>query len=127
MIQHWWKIDKYFSFAKWNLRQNSFTNLRHFLTFPLFVFIENNLTSRQSKQESQDWESQQFTLIRVWGSRVSTFPIVYSLKRPISYCCRICTILRMIFKISLFVEALYRPLFTKYAHCKPLFTFQNNT
>ena len=126
MIQHWWKIDKYFSFAKSNLHENSFMNLRHFITFPLFAFIENNLTSQQSKQESQDWESQQFTLICVWGSRVWTSPIVYSLKRPINYCCRICTILRMIFKKSLFVEALCRPLFTKYAHCKPLFAFQKN-
>ena len=53
-------------------------------------------------------------------------PFVYSLKRLINYCCKICTILCMIFKKLLFIEALCRPLFTKYAHCTPLFPFQNN-
>ena len=33
------KTDKYFPFAKLNLRENFFTHLRHFLTFVLFVFI----------------------------------------------------------------------------------------
>ena len=32
----------------------------------------------------------------------------------------------MIFKERLFIETLCRPLFTKYAHYKPLFQFQNN-
>ena len=63
---------------------------------------------------------------RVWGSRVSASPVVYSLKRPINYFCRICTTLCMIFKERLFIETLCRPLFTKYAHYKPLFQFQNN-
>ena len=62
---------------------------------------------------------------RVWGSRVSTSLLVYSLKRPINYCCRICTIL-CIFKKRLLIEGLCRPLFTTYAHCKLLFPFQNN-
>ena len=53
-------------------------------------------------------------------------PLLYSLKPLIIYCCRICTILCMIFKKRLFIEALCRPLFTKYAHCKPVFPFQNN-
>ena len=34
------KIDKYLPFAKRNLHENSFTHLRDFLTFVLFVFIE---------------------------------------------------------------------------------------
>ena len=34
------KIDKYFPFAKSDLRKNSFMQLKHFLTFLLFVFIE---------------------------------------------------------------------------------------
>ena len=34
------KIDKYFPFAKSNLRENSFRHLRHFLIFLLFVFTE---------------------------------------------------------------------------------------
>ena len=63
---------------------------------------------------------------RVWGSRVSTSPFVYSLKRPINYFFRIFTILCMIFKKRPFIEALCKPLFTKCAHCKPLFPFQNN-
>ena len=59
----------------------------------------------------------------VWGSRVSTS----LLKRPINYCCRICTILCMVFKKRLFIAALCRPLFKKYPHCSPLFPFENNT
>ena len=55
---------------------------------------------------------------RVLGSQVSTSCFVYSLKRLMNYCCRICTISCMIFK--------NRPLFTKYEHCKPLFPFQKN-
>ena len=34
------KIDKYFSFAKSNLRENFYMHLRDFLTFLLLVFIE---------------------------------------------------------------------------------------
>ena len=34
------KIDKYFPFAKSTLRENSFTHLRYFLSFLLFVFID---------------------------------------------------------------------------------------
>ena len=51
-------------------------------------------------------------------------PFVYSLKRPTNYCCKMCTILCMIFKNRLFMKALCRPLFTKYANCKPLFSFE---
>ena len=63
---------------------------------------------------------------RVWGSRFSMSSLVYSLKRPINFCCRICTILCMILKKRLFIEALCGPLLRKYAHFKPLFPFQNN-
>ena len=63
---------------------------------------------------------------RVWGSRFSVSSLVYSVKRPINYCCRICTVLCTILKKRQFIEALWRPSFTKYAHCKPLFPFQNN-
>ena len=52
--------------------------------------------------------------------------LVYSLKRPINYCCKICTILCTILKRCLFIEALCRSIFTKYAQCKPLLPFQNN-
>ena len=34
------KIDKYFQFAKSNLPGNSFTRLKHFVIFLMFVFIE---------------------------------------------------------------------------------------
>ena len=37
------KIDKFFSFAKSNLCKNSFTYLRHFISFLLFVFIGKKL------------------------------------------------------------------------------------
>ena len=47
---------------------------------------------------------------RVWGSRFSMSSLVYSLKRPINYCCRICTILCTILKKRQYIEALCRPL-----------------
>ena len=54
-------------------------------------------------------------------------PLIYSLKWPMNYCYRICTILRMIFKKCQLIEVLCRPsLFTKYAPCKPLFPFQKS-
>ena len=47
------KIDKYFSFAKSNLHENSFRHLRHFVIFLCCLFsLKDNLTSRQNKQES---------------------------------------------------------------------------
>ena len=93
--------------------------------------LKNNWTSRQIKQESYKTERVRYGIdarwVLVFGvSRVSTSPLVYSLKRPINYCCNICTIFCMIFKKRLFIEALCRPLFMKYACCKPLFPFQNN-
>ena len=51
--------------------------------------------------------------------------LIYSLKRPINYCCRISAILCNSKNVRS-IEALCRPLFTKYTHCKPLFPFQNN-
>ena len=38
-------------------------------------------------------------------------PPVWSLKQPINYCCRICTILFMTLKKCLFKGALWRPSF----------------
>ena len=38
------KIDKYFLFAKSNLRENSFTHLRHFQTFLLFAYFYKKIT-----------------------------------------------------------------------------------
>ena len=63
---------------------------------------------------------------RVFGSQVSRSHLIYSLRRPIDYCCRSCTILWMILKKNLFIEALCRLWFRKYAQCKPLFPFQSN-
>ena len=95
--------------------------LHAFKAFPNFSFVcfqwkiiwylrkVNKLRLRESAME--------LTLgPHVWGSRVLTVPL----------CWRICTILWMIFKKRLLIEALCRSLFTKYAHCKPLFPFQNN-
>ena len=82
---------------------------------------------REREREREREPTIELTLSpRVWGSRVSTSPLVYSLKQSINYCCRICTILCMIFEKRLFIEALWRPLVTKYALCKLLFPFQNN-
>ena len=71
---------------------------------------KNNLESRQSKQKKLRLRESAVELTlspRVWGSWVSTSPLVYSLKRPINYCCRICTTLCMTFKKCLFMEALW--------------------
>ena len=91
-------------------------------------FLKNNSTSRQSNRKLRLKESAvELTLSPcVWGSQVSTAPLIYFLKQLINYCCRICTILCMIFKKCLFIEALCWSLLRKYAHCKPLFPFQNN-
>ena len=83
----------------------------------------------QSKQEMTRLRESEVELTlspRVWGSRVSMPSLSHYLKQPINYCCRVCAILCMILKKRLFIEALCRVLFTKYAHCKPLFPFQNN-
>ena len=123
------KIDKYFPSAKSNLCENSFTHLKHFLTFLLFVFIEKqtDISAKYPRKLRLRDPAIELTLITcVWGSRGSTFPLVDSLKRPINYNCRIFAILCTIFKKHPFIEALGRPLFTKYAHSKPLFLLQNN-
>ena len=55
----------------------------------------------QRKQELarlRDLEVELTLSPRVWGLRLSLSSLVYSLKRPINYCCRICTILCTISK-----------------------------
>ena len=110
-----------FPFAKSNLRENFFTLLQHSLTFLLFVFITkitwhlykvNKNVNIDTKIESAIEPTFSFC---VWGSRVSAFLLVNSLKRSINYCCWICTILCMIFKKPLFIEALCRLLSRKCA------------
>ena len=111
----------------------------HFLqalkTFPNFSFASFHWKitwylgkiNKKVKTERVGWRRRELTLSpHVWGLRVSTCPLVYCLKQPINYCCRIFTILCMIFKKHLFIVALCSPIFIKYAHCKPLFPFQNN-
>ena len=105
-----------------NLPNFFFHELKAFPNFSIFCFhrkITWNLgkVNRKVKRLS-NWTDAQLTSFNV--------PLAYSLKRPINYCCRICTILCIIFKTRLFIEALCRPWFIKYAHCKPLFPFQNN-
>ena len=63
------KTDKYFSFAKSNLHENSFTHLRHFVTFPFFWF-HWKITWHLGKVNSP----------RVLSSRVSTPPSCLPLK-----------------------------------------------
>ena len=64
----------------------------------------------------------------VWGWRVSTSCLVYSLNRPTNYCCRICAILCMILKKSLLIEQLCRPYSQKMRIVKhyPHFKIQSN-
>ena len=121
------KIDKYFPFAKSNLREDSFTHLRHFLTFVCFHWKIAWHLGKETKKLRLRASANELKLSPcVWGSRISTSPLVFSLKRPINHCCRIYTILCRTLKKRLFIEALCRPLFTKYVHCKSLFPFQNN-
>ena len=118
-----------YSYSPSQMYDKMFLNaLKVLSNFRLFS-LKNNLTSRQvnKKVKTKRRSATELTLSpRVWGSRVSTSPLVYSLKRPLKYCCRVCTILHMTFKKRLFIEGLCRPLFTKYAHFKILFVFQNN-
>ena len=93
-----------------------FLLLNTFWIFWMFVYAFD-LANKKTRNNKTD-------RVRSWIDTQSS--LVHSLKRPINYCCRICTILCMILKKLLFIEALCRPLFTKYAHCKPLFQFQNN-
>ena len=110
VIQNWVKNSSYawLSFVK------KINVMYFFAIFHVKFFLVRSLRLRESAVELTHSP-------RVWVSWVSTSPLVYYLKRPINYCCRICTILCMIFKKRLFIEVLCRPLFTKYAHCKPLF------
>ena len=100
-------------------------------TFPNFSFVWLHRKiiwhlDKVSKQVNRETAIDLALSPCVWGLRVSASPLVYSLKRTINYFCRICTNLCMIFKKRLPMEALCRPLFTNYAHCKPLFPFENN-
>ena len=118
-----------FPFARLNLPKNSFTHLRHSVTF-LFVCFHSTITwllGKVNKNIKSGRESQQLNWrsVLVFGVHKFQRP---PLKRQINYCCRICRIcsILFIFKTRLLMEALCRPLFTKYGHCKPLFSFQNN-
>ena len=93
--------------------------------FPNFSFVcfHWKLTWYLGKVNKKVKTERESHFERVWGSRVSTFSLAYSVQRSINYCCRICTNLCMVFKKCLFIELLCRPLLTKYAHCKPLFPF----
>ena len=110
-----------------NICEKSFRYLRHFLPFFFFVYFHWKITCQLGKVNKKvKTESQQLNWRSIFVLWVSTSLFVYSLKRPISYCCRISTILCMIFEKRLFIKVRCRPWFTKYAHDKPLFPFQNN-
>ena len=92
------KIDKYFPFAKSNLRKNSFTHLKHFVTVCFLKKLTCHLGKVNKNAQTErvsNWIDAQSSC---WGSRVSTCSLFNSLKRLINYCCRICTILCIIFK-----------------------------
>ena len=119
-------VHNYFPLAKSNLRKNCFKLLRHFLTFVCFhwkVTWHLDKVNKVKTERVNNLIDAQFLCLGVTGFNVT---LGYSPKRPINSCCRICIILCVVFKKCLFIEALYRPLFTKYAHCKPLFPLQNN-
>ena len=120
------KIDKYFPFAKSNLCENSYThkaipNFSVCFRYKIIWYLVKVNKKVETKRVSNLVEFHCLCL----GFMSFNIPLVYSLKRLINYCFRICSILCMIFKKWLFLKALYRPLFRKYAHCKPLFQFYN--
>ena len=105
-----------------------FTLILFLCPFPFCVYIVVFCVDIVLFQEGlfllQCFNWQEVLSPRVWGSRISTSSLFTPWNEQ--YCCRICAILYMIFKKRVFTEALCRPLFTKQAHCKPLFPFQNN-
>ena len=115
---------------KLNLRKNFFTHfLRYLLTFFSVCFHCKICWSLGKVNNTVKTER-----VNIWidaqslcmGLTDCNAPLVYFLKRLMNYCCRICTILCIIFKKLLLIEALCRLLFTKGAHCKPVLSFQSN-
>ena len=120
------KIGKYFPFAKPNLCENSFMhkaipNFSVCFRYKIILYLVKVNKKVETKRVSNLVEFHCLCL----GFTSFNIPLVYSLKRLINYCFRICNILCMIFKKRLFLKALYKPLLRKYAHCKPLFPFYN--
>ena len=128
------KIDRYYPFAEFKSTQKFLHALKKFFDFS-FVCFHCKKTSHFGKVNKKVKTERSAIKLRlsprVWDSQVSTSSPLphlpcYSLKRPINYCCRTSPILCMIFKICMFIKTLCRTLFTKYAHYKPLFPFENN-
>ena len=103
--------------------QNFLHGLKASPNFSFFCFhwkLTRHLGKVNKKvKRVSNWIDTQFTSFNV--------PPCLLPKTTDKLCCRICTIWCMIFKKLLFIEVLCRSLFTKYAHCKPLFPFQNST
>ena len=91
------KIDKCYPFAKFKPTQKFLHALKRF--FNCFHWKITSHFSKVNKKVKTEKSAIELRLSpRVWGSQVSTsspFPHLpcYSLKRPINYCCRPCTIL----------------------------------
>ena len=123
------KTDKYFPFAKSNLCESFFTNLRHFLTFLLFVFILK-ITWHLGKVNKKGKTERVSNLIEAqlscFGFTSFKVPHVYSLKQPIIIVVEFVPFYLWYSKNVCFIEALCTPLLMEYAHCKPFFPFQDN-
>ena len=119
------KVPNHVYVLKWNIihcvnvRKKFFHGIKAFPNSPFLCFhwkIIWHLGKVKKKIKSvSNWTDAHFTSFNVPPCLL-----------PINYCCWICTIWCMTFKKRLFTEVLCRPLFTKYAHCKPLFPFENN-
>ena len=104
------KTDKYFPFAKSNLRESFFTNLRHFLTFLLFVFILK-ITWHLGKVNKKGKTERVSNLIEAqlscFGFTSFKVPHVYSLKQPIIIVVNLYHFIYDIQKTSVYRSALY--------------------
>ena len=124
VVEFYEKIDKLFPFTKSNLCKNSLIHLRYFQTFHLFVLHTGKVKEKVKTERINNWISAQSLHLRLMSFNVTS--LHFSLKQLINYCCcRVCTILWMIIKKCLSIEAFCGQLFMRYAHCKPLFPFQN--
>ena len=107
------KIGKCFPFAKFKSTQKFLDALKTFFSFS-FVCFQWKITWYLGKVNKKvKTESQQLNWRSALLFMVQHPPLVTPLKRPIPYCCRICTILCMIIKRRLFIEMICKPLFTK--------------
>ena len=115
-------VTFYIYICYWNTLQYKYIiQITFYVVKQSHRWVTSNLTRKLRLRESQqlNWRSAlRFTSLNVPHCllpKTTVKLLLYNLHHLI-----------MIFEICLFIEAPWRPLFTKYALCKPLFPFQNN-